>query len=279
MTGSKTNALKFSSAHHVLKFCSGVSAAAPHREMGKKSKRRGGGSGKKSDECGRGDQSLLSQEALLEVQTPISWRGIFSTNDEPTCCVFCGSFLLTGYTSSKCCGKICCDNCKVVGMNSPEFTGSRFLSLDLRGKRRCVLCNALGSKRSSIPILRREAELGKTWAQFVLAHYLRSTDAPEDALFWFKRAACGGHPDAFMSLSKMYREGGVVDRITLTLTLTSIFPVPLREKPGVSTLTMVSGAIKCSSKLPCRTRIKATRKRQWPSFLTSQMRPTKTPLT
>ena len=200
--------------------------------MGKKSKRRGGGGGGGKRNAGHnrigGDQltasggtlatadtdTLFSAEeaaALLRVPTPISFKGIISTNIQPDKCVYCLSDLLRcKRTYAKCCGKMCCLDCK----ESPE---DRFFILDLRGQHRCAFCNALESKQDAI--LKQEAQLGKTWAQYSLGRRLLA-NAPTDSLYWLRRAASAGHPCAFLELSGMYLE---VEKINRDLKLSRDF--------------------------------------------------------
>ena len=186
--------------------------------MGKKSKRRGGGGGGGKRNAGHnridGDQltasggtpdTLFSAEeaaALLRVPTPSSLRGITSTNDHPDKCVDCLSPLLECHVVFPCCGRVSCNDCE----ESPDHP--RFI-LDLRGQKRCALCNTLASKHDAI--LKQEAHLGKPWAQCILAGRLLA-DSPTASLYWLRRAASAGHPFAFLILSRIYLDGEKVNR-------------------------------------------------------------------
>ena len=206
--------------------------------MGKKSKRRGGGGGGGKRNAGNlssrnnsGGAQLAASggtttstdtfsaeeaAALLRVPTPSSFKGIISTNDAPNSCVCCLTDLLDGQVIFPCCGRAHCLDCK----NSPEQP--RFI-LDLRGKKRCALCNALASKHE--PILMQEARLGKPWAQCILASELLA-DSPTVSLYWLRRAASAGHPFAFLILSEIYLEG---EKVNLDLKLSRGFAEKARS--------------------------------------------------
>ena len=191
--------------------------------MGKKSKRRGGGGsgGKRNagvsnsrNHAGGGTlatadtDTLFSAEeaaALLRVPTPNGLKGIISTNDSPDKCALCFSDLL-GLEYVSCCGKMCCLDCDEKPEDPLE---APFFILDLLGNSRCVFCNALFLKQDAI--LKQEAQLGRTWAQYSLGRSLEYRPTP-DALHWFRRAANSGHPGAFFELSRMYLGGKLVHR-------------------------------------------------------------------
>ena len=174
--------------------------AVAGQAMGKKSKRRGGGGGKKRGGSGGSDQPLPSHEALMQVSAPTSLKGFFSTNDEPTRCVFCNKSVLLDafmYTMITCCGKVRCDSC-------PDSF------IDMRGRKRCASCNTLVPKRPVI--LQSEARLGKTWAEMGLGITLHNEEKYEDAREVFVRVAMKGNFGAFIALSDMYRVGQGVPR-------------------------------------------------------------------
>ena len=196
MTGSKSNAFKFSSAQHVLKFardtCSFPRPSSTVEEMGKKSKRRVGGGCKKGS-GGRGDdQPLPSHEALLQVTAPKSLKGIFSTNEHPTHCAFCDKSVILRYLVKACCGKVICRSC------SDSF-------VDIRGHLRCTACSTLVSRRMAI--VKSEARLGKGWAQSFLGISLAEDGLHDEAFKWYVQAAEKGNFDAFLALSAIYRKG------------------------------------------------------------------------
>ena len=185
---------------HIISTNSWVSAAAlliP--KMGKKSKRRAGGGGGTAKASGGGDddQPLVPHEALLQVTAPKSLKGIFSTNDEPTRCIFCNKSVLLGQTYLRCCGKICCRRCP----------GS---IVDIRGDNRCASCNAPSSK--SLSVLQRQADWGKVWAQHMLGQYFWLADRFAEARTLFIQSALKGNFDSFLSLSRMHYEGKGVSR-------------------------------------------------------------------
>lgn len=185
---------------HFISTNSWVSAAALLiSKMGKKSKRRAGSGGTAKASGGGGDdQPLVPHEALLQVTAPKSLKGIFSTNDEPTRCIFCSKCVILGQTYYlQCCGKICCRNC-------PKFI------VDICGKSSCASCNALSTE--SLPILQRQAGWGKVWAQHMLGHYFWRINQIADARNLFIQSALKGNFDSFLSLSRMYCEGKGVSR-------------------------------------------------------------------
>ena len=123
---------------------------------------------------------------------PKSLQGIFSTNNEPTCCVVCNRSVLLVHKYMECCGKVYCRICP----NS--FT-------DTRGKDRCASCNALSMK--GLAALKAEARLGKAWAQHMLGHQLMRDGKYAVARKSFILSALQGNFYSFLSLSELYRNG------------------------------------------------------------------------
>ena len=183
--------------------------------MGKKSKRRGGGGGggkrnagvsnshnRIGGEAGPGlggtIDTFSAEEAasLLRVPRPSSFKGIISTNDAPTLCLHCFTSVLGRGVIIPCCGKAMCPDCN----NSPH---RHCLILDLRGQYRCKFCNALVSKRDAL--LKKEAQLGKPWAQFTLGRLL--ANAPTGSFNWLRKAASAGHPYAFEEFAILFLGG------------------------------------------------------------------------
>ena len=214
--------------------------AAPPEIMGKKSKRRGGtssGGGKKGtaassgaargspaaarssgsarDQPGRGargnsnnDASIDALALLESVTEPLpSLRGIVSTNHDLDECALCSGPLVFGrkHVVVGCCGKLGCDACYDADRFGPR-------AVDLLGQVRCAFCNSLKSKE--VALLRDQAISGMVWAQHLYGTWLDEKTAvssdrrlEEEAASWYKRAASRGHPEAFLGLSDLYKEG------------------------------------------------------------------------
>ena len=204
--------------------------------MGKKSKRRGGGTsnGGRARTKARGgtiggdsngsasgarpaarkasNRKSETEEALalLESVTPLdSLKGIVSTNDDPCKCAWCGGKIIfsTDAHFNFCCGRRSCGGpCREkIKSNSCETHAS-----DLLGERRCVFCNVLGRETNTALI--GEAKSGKSWAQYLFACIClrpekRRFGKPENAFTWLKKAAAQNHPESIHRLAWMYMDG------------------------------------------------------------------------
>ena len=201
------------------------------RTMGKKSKRRGGGTGDGArgrtkarggtiggdsnantlalvPASGARKASKSETMALLESVRPLeSLKGIDSTNEDPNKCAWCDGKIIfsLGSFHMVCCGKRSCESCrdKIVS-NSCEI---KTLAPDLLGQKRCIFCNVLGREKNAT--LMKEAKSGEAWAQYLVAVKCFESDkhrlgTPKDAFDWFQRAAAQNHPESFWRLALMY---------------------------------------------------------------------------
>ena len=209
--------------------------------MGKKSKRRGGGTSngcrargrtkaqdKDAGDSNAGTLALVpaggvgtrkaskseTEEAmaLLEKVQPLaSLKGIVSTNDDPCKCAWCDQRIDFSADAhfNFCCGRRSCGPCREkIKSNSCETHVS-----DLLGERRCVFCKVL--KRETNMTLLGKAKSGKSWAQFLVACICLGPEksrfgTPENAFTWLKRAAAQNEPVSIRRLALMYgnREEG-----------------------------------------------------------------------
>ena len=226
-------------------FCQRHNTTRPanqRRTMGKKSKRRGGGTsdgarGRTKARCGTiggdanagtlalapaggaGTRKASKSEteealALLESVRPLdSLKGVDSTNEDPNKCAWCdGKIVFSTESHSSfhmvCCGKRSCKSCcEKITSNSCETHVS---AADLLGERRCVFCNVL--KRETNATLMGEAKSGKSWAQYLVACIClgpekRRFGTPENAFTWLKKAAAQNHPESIHRLAWMYMDG------------------------------------------------------------------------
>ena len=168
--------------------------------MGKKSKRRGGGTsnggrarcrakargGTIGGDANAGTLALVpaggaatrkaskseieDAMALLENVRPLdSLKGIVSTNDDPNKCAWCGGDIIFSIGSQNrtfqmgCCGKSACKSCcEKISSNSLETRVA-----DLLGEKRCIFCNA--TSQNAPATLMKRAKSGEAWAQYLVA--------------------------------------------------------------------------------------------------------------
>ena len=209
--------------------------------MGKKSKRRGGtGGGRKSSRqggagaddvtgsSGFGRDQLTTAAAaaalptgldtptdalaFLETVPPLtSLEEIISTNDDPGKCAICSSpaaivvppsvrgvkVPISGVTFSivpqLCCGKRFCTVC------ADDNCG---FALDLLGENRCTFCNGKARDQALKILSPREP-----WGQYSLGliHFFQGNSqvSQNRAFGYMVKAACQGHPEAFIKLSEL----------------------------------------------------------------------------